>query len=267
MNLKIINGVIDTLSNNEFTNRDKSKLPKEYIDKMEALGEKYRPIRWLPLDIPKFELDDIEEFKDIWEKESIDILRVRPDEAEPWSKEDHPFKESSSWNYPGFRGLHLYENKVVAPISKDSFCGKLYEGNNKQLKRILEQVFDHFPIHTYFSVFIWQSTREIGPHRDKGFDWKCPTEFRAMLHDENETPTLYVADCEHRDVNYIDCPDDTNSFCWSNGTQVHGSDYHGKKKWILCIAGAQHAAKSDELFARSIRKYKDKLNYNLEIDL
>jgi hypothetical protein len=263
----LIKQVIDSIANNDFVKKGHAldfELPKEYIDKMTQMGEKYRGIRWLPLDIPKIEFDDLESFKDLWEKESIDNLRVRPDAAEPWTKESHPLRKNSSWHVPSFRGLHLYENKVVSPISQDSFRGKLYEGNDPQLKRILEQVFDYFPIHTMFSVFIWQSTREINPHRDRGFFWKCPTEFRTMLHDENTESTLYVADIENRDIHYVDCPEETNSFCWSNGTQIHGSDYYGKKKWILCIAGAQHSTKSDELFERSIEKYRDKLNYKLE---
>jgi len=270
MDIAFINRVIDANSNNEFLQNPKflgKDLPQEYVEKMTLLGEKYREIRWLPLDIPKIEIDDIDEFKDLWDKESIDVLRVTPDVAEPWSKEEHPFKKHSSWHVPSFKGLHLYENKVISPISGDSFAGKLYEGNNRQLKRILEQTLEYYPIHTYLSIFIWQSTREIAPHRDRGFFWKCPTEFRAMLHDENDKPTLYVADIEKRDIHYVDCPEDTNSFCWSNGTQVHGSDYHGKRKWILCISGAQHSSKSDELFERSIKKYRNKLNYNLDINI
>jgi hypothetical protein len=267
MDKTLIERVITSVADNDFVKKGHSldfELPKEYVEKMMQIGDKYRAVRWLPLDIPKIEFDDLESFKNLWEKESIDILRVRPDAAEPWKKESHPLKKDSSWHVPSFRGLHLYENKVVSPISQDSFCGKLYEGNDPQLKRILEQVFDYFPIHTMFSVFIWQSTREIKPHRDRGFFWKCPTEFRAMLHDENTEPTLYVADIENRDIHYVDCPEETNSFCWSNGTQIHGSDYYGKKKWILCIAGAQHSTKSDELFERSIEKYRDKLNYKLD---
>jgi len=86
-----------------------------------------------------------------------------------------------------------------------------------------------------------------------------------MLHDENPEPTLCVADIERGDVNYIDLPKDTNSFCWSNGTQLHGSDYKGKKKFLLCVAGVQHSIKSEELFERSIKKYKDQLNYKLDL--
>lgn len=269
MDKALLHDVIEGQKRNPFSNKHglQHLFPDWWITKMEELGEKYRPVRWLPLDIPKIELDDIEEFKDLWEKESIDILRVRPDAAEPWSKETHPYKKSSSWHVPSFRGLHLFENGYLAPISHESFSGKLYTGDNRQLKRILEQVFDYFPIYNFLSVFIWQSTREIKPHRDRSFFWKCPTDFRVMLHDENTEPTLYVADMDERDIHYIDCPEDTNSFCWSNGTQVHGSDYYGQKKWLLVINGIQSVSKCDELFSRSIRKYKDQLNYDLNINL
>lgn len=266
MDTAFINLVIDKIIKDQDLTEDwynDFRLPKEYVEKMLVLGEKYKSIRWLALDIPKIEIEDIDEFKSIWKKESADVLRCKPDAAEPWTKEKHPLKESSSWNVASFKGLHLYNNEIMSPISEGSFTAKLYTGDNKQLKRLLEQVYDYFPIHTMFEVFIWQSTREIKPHRDRGHRWKCPTEFRVMLHDENEIPTLYVADIKDRDVHYIDCPEDTNSFCWSNGTQVHGSDYYDKKKWILCIKGAPHSINYDQLISRSIEKYKDKLNYKL----
>jgi hypothetical protein len=186
--------------------------------------------------------------------------------AEPWSKETHPYGKLSSWHVPQFNGLTLWQNPNV-PIDVGTFAAKKYKGNSKQLKRIVEQAFDYFPIHTMLSVFIWQSTCTVQPHRDKSSFWKCPTDFRVMLHDENDEPTLFVADIEKGDVNYIDCPPDTNSFCWSNGTQVHGSDYHGKVKYLLCMSAIQHSSKSDDLFKRSIIKYKDKLNYDLKINL
>ena len=85
-----------------------------------------------------------------------------------------------------------------------------------------------------------------------------------MLHDENPESTLFVADVDTREPVFIDLPDDTNSFCWSNGKMVHGSVYKGKRKFILCIAGVQHSKKSDELFERSIAKYKDQLNYKYD---
>lgn len=269
MDQSIIDKVRKNITNNEYVKEDTPhgyQLPQEYIDKMRLLGEKYKEVKWLPLDIPRIDFDDLEEFKDIWTKESIPILRTKPDVAEPWTKDTHPYGKLSSWYAPQFNGLTLWQNPAV-PIETGTFAAKEYKGDSAQLKRIVEQVFDYFPIHTMLTVFIWQSTCAVQPHRDKSAYWKCPTDFRVMLHDENEDPTLFVADIEKGDVNYIDCPPDTNSFCWSNGTQVHGSDYYGKVKYLLCISGIQHSAKSDELFSRSIKKYKNQLNYDLQINL
>lgn len=239
-------------------------LPSDYISKMHEVSEKYKNIRWLPLDIPKIEFDDFQEFEEIWRQESIKILRIKPDVAEPWTKEDHPYGPASSWHIPSFQGLTIWRNPK-SEMQTITFAEKLYEKKNKQFERIIDQVFQYFPIHTMFSIFIWKSTMEIKPHQDKSAFWKCPTEFRTMLYDENEEPSLYVADIEHGDINYIDLPKDTNSFCWSNGTQIHGSDYYGKNKYLLCLSGIQHSKKSDELFERSIIKYKDALNYKLDL--
>lgn len=265
MNRESIDKIRKHIANNHFTTSgpiDGLPFPQEYIDRMRELENKYRNIRWLPLDLPKIEIEDIEEFKDIWYKESTDVVRQKADAAEPYSKEDHPLGENSSWNVVQFKGLHLWQHDI-SPLEEQSFKAKMYTGKNKQYTRILEQVAAYFPMWGFTSIFIWQSTMEIKAHQDQGAFWKCPTEFRAMLHDENTEPTLYIADIEHGDVNYIDLPPDTNSFCWSNGTQIHGSDYHGKNKWLLCVAGIQHSAKCDELFERSIAKYKDQLNYKL----
>jgi hypothetical protein len=258
----------DTLANPFATDGrpsgDPNILPEPYINRMKEIGEIYRPIRWLPLDIPRIEFDNFEEFKSIWAEQSHDVVRTKPDIAEPWAKESHPLGQNSSWNFVQFKGLHLYHHPDM-PLEDRTFAAKKYTGKILQFDRVVEQVNEYFPMHTISDIFIWSSYREILPHRDKSVYWKCPTEFRVMLADENEEPTLYVADIEHGDVNYIDLPKDTNSFCWSNGTQVHGSDYHGKTKFIMSVAGFQHSTKSIELFDRSIAKYQDKLNYKLEM--
>lgn len=239
-------------------------LPEEYLIKMHAISAKYRPIRWLPLDIPRIEIEDIEEFKSIWGQQCHDVVRVAPDAAEPWAKEDHPYGKLSSWNISQFNGLHLYQHPQIA-IESNTFAAKMYTGKVPMFERLVEQAFIYFPLHTVTSVFIWESTMQIIPHRDRGSFWKCPTDWRVMLHDENEEPTLYVSDIEHGDTHYIDLPKDTNSFCWSNGSQIHGSIYKGKRKFLLCIMGFQHSVKTDELLSRSIEKYRDQLNYKLDL--
>ena len=235
----------------------------EYKAHMRNLEEKYKGIVWLPIDTPKIEFDNHDEFLDIWNHQSHDVLRVKPDIAEPWTKEKHPWKDKSSWNVSQFNGLHLYQHPLI-PLEINSFAGKLYTGKIPMFERILDQVNTYYPIHTLLSLFIWESKMPISPHRDKGVYWKCPTDFRSMLFDENTEPTLYVGDDNSEPV-FVDLPADTNTFCWSNGKSFHGSTYHGKRKFILCASMIQHSKKTDDLLERSITKYKDRLNYKLEI--
>jgi hypothetical protein len=239
-------------------------MPKEYLDNMRQLGEDYRAVKWLPLDIPRIEFDDYNNFLELWDTESIDIKRIRVDVAEPWSIEDHPLKENSSWHKSQFKGLTLYAHPANK-IGSHSFAAKLYTGNNPQLKRIVEQTFEYFPMHTMMEIFLWESIAPIGAHKDQSSYWKCPTEFRCMLHDDNPDPTLYVIDETTGEKNYIDLPADTNSFCWSNGTHLHGSDFYGNRKILLCVNGVQHSIKSRDIFERSVAKYKNQLNYKLEL--
>lgn len=262
-----IDRVRNGISNNEFVTSgaiDGAVLPPEYVKSMNELGEKYRNIRWLPLDLPKIKIPDIEEFKALWDEQCHSVLRVAPDAAEPWEKDKHPLGEKSSWHVPTFNGLHLWHTDTV-DIETNTFAAKMYKGKVPLFERLVEQAFDLFPIHLMSSIFIWQSVTEVLPHRDRGSYWKCPDTFRVMLHDENDCPTLYTADIEHGDAHYIDLPEDTNSFCWSNGTQIHGSDFFGKRKWLLVVSGFQSPKQSERLFEKSIRKYKDKLNYKLEL--
>ena len=239
-------------------------MPKEYLDNMQQLGEDYKAVKWLPLDIPRIDFGDYNEFLELWDAESIDIKRIKPCKGEPWTKEEHPLKESSSWHRPQFRGLSLYAHPSNE-IGTHSFQAKLYNGNNLQIKKIVEQTFEYFPIHTMMEIFLWESVTAVGPHRDQTSYWKCPTEFRCMLHDNNPDPTLYIIDIKTGEKIYIDPPPDTNSFCWSNGTQLHGSDFYGQRKILLCMHGIQHSVKCRNIFDRSIAKYKNQLNYKLDI--
>ena len=238
-------------------------LPKDYIDRMEELSVTYGHLQWLPLDLPKIDIGDTNEFLELWDRFHYDVLRVKPDVAEPWSKEEHPWGQKSSWNTAQFKGLHLYHSDLV-DINASSFAAKLYPGKIPVFEKIVEQVFEYFPLYPFISIFIWESTMPIAPHKDKGAYWKCPTEFRSMLYDENTEPTLYVAEDGKDDPTFIDLPNDTSSFCWSNGKMLHGSTYYGKRKLLLCMVGPQHSQKSADLFDRSISKYKDILNYDLQ---
>lgn len=265
INKNLVDSIRRTITDNDMA-RPVGYMPDWYQEKMHKLEEKYRPIRWLPLDIPKIEFDDYAEFMDFWEKEHIDVVRLTPCTAEPFTKENHPLGKFSNYYKPQFKGLHIYtwdpDNFYANEIGIFAHKYKTHPMFNK----IIEQVKDLFPFHKVEHMYIWESVKPVYPHRDQAYFFKCPTEFRIMLHDDNTVPTLYTADVEHGDINYVDLDGlDTNSFCWSNGSQIHGSDYYGKRKQLLCINATLDPDKMDILLERSISKYRDKLNYNLEI--
>lgn len=238
-----------------------------YLDYVQKFSKQYRPIRWLPLAVPRFELDK-DRFLDWWDRECIDILRVGTDIAEPWPKEQHPLGQSSSWYNPSYKGCHIYHH------SPETFCTNTNMPWTKKLKSdtmfnpLIEQIMDTLPIDDLWSVHIWESVRDIYPHRDHNYYWDMPTEMRIMLFDDNDPvteKTLYVADVDHKDINYIDLPNDTNTFIWSNGSQLHGSVYHGKRKQLIALNCAYDLKKYKNLLDRSISKYQNQLNYKLEL--
>mgnify|MGYP003352911654 CR=1 FL=1 len=228
-------------------NRYPDHLPEWYAKELKRLSEKYRPIRWLPLDIPRFEFEDYDKFLEVWDREAVPIVRVRPDVAEPWDKDSHPLKKESNWHNPAFKGLHAYvgEPEKFSDDTGGAWTQKYYP--DPVFEPMVEHIKKYFPFHYIEAMFIWESVIPVGLHCDQTWFFEAPTEFRMMLHDDNSRPTLHVVDMDHYDKNYIDCPADTNSFCWSNGTQLHGSDYLGGRKQLLIINGIFSISKLEKI--------------------
>ena len=239
--------------------------PEWYVEQLKKLSTKYRPIRWLPLDIPKFKFENYNDFIEIFDRESIPIVRTKPDSAEPWSKDEHPLRENSHWYNPQFKGCYIYTSNPEKFEEENLGIWTYKYYPHPVFEPIVDHVKNYFPFYFIDSMIIWESVKEVIMHSDQGLFLDCPTEFRIMLHDENPRPTLFVADMEHYDQNYIDLPADTNNFCWSNGSQLHGSDYIGLRKQLLIINGHFSISKLEELVDRSILKYRDQLNYKLEM--
>lgn len=237
-------------------------MPEIYIQRMQELGEKFKDLSWLPLNLPRFELGDLSLFDEIWQRESIELRNIN----DP--------------NYvTEFKGLHitanclldfnlhdLYVNGKMSKVQISDAGGytqgrevvgtwtkKLYK--HKFFFNLISQVMDTFPIRQISNMLILETVNDVIPHREQSWVWKCPTEFRIMLHDENTEPTMYVSNIETGQTSYIDLPDDTNSVCWSNGTHVYGIDYHGKKSYQLVVNAVWDSNKLEDLVERSMEKY------------
>jgi len=240
--------------------------PESYIRKMNDIGEKYKDLSWLPLALPRIEIDDFFIFEEIWNRESIKISKT----------------DDASWD-PEFKGLHitanclldfnlhdLYVNGKMSKMQISDETGysqgrstvglyskKLYK--HKFFFNMISQVMDLFPIQQISNMLILEQINEVAPHREQSWVCKCPTEFRVMLHDENTTPNIYLGNIETGKIDYIRLPEDTNSFCWSNGTHVYGIDYRGKKSYQLVVNAVWSAEKLNMLIEKSISKYRSEI--------
>lgn len=238
-------------------------ISESYLTKIKLLEEKYESIFWLPLDIPKIQIDDWQLFLEIWEREKIAIIK----------KDDTSFVQE-------FYGMHIASNPLI-----DFYCHDLYDSNGKMTENqisdksgftqgrdnigtytkklykdrffnpLVSSIMKFFPISVINSISIFEVMNDVAPHREETWCWKCPTEFRITLYDENSDPTIYLTDIETAKTKYIELPTDTNSFCWSNGTKLYGIDYHGKKNFQLVVNAIWNTTKLDKLLSNSLKKY------------
>lgn len=237
-------------------------MPENYIHKMQQVGEKFNHLSWIPLSLPKFELGDISTFEEIWQQESIEI------------------KNNNDPNcLVEFKGLHITANCLLdfnlhdlyingkmtkTQISDEggysqgrsvvgAWTKKLYK--HKFFFNLISEVMDKLPIYQISNMLILETINDVSPHREQSWVWQCPTEFRIMLHDENTQPTIYVTNIQSGETRYIDLPEDTNSFAWSNGNHIYGIDYHGKKSYQLVVNAIWDSKKIENLIDQSIEKY------------
>jgi hypothetical protein len=229
---------------------------------MQEVGEKFQNLSWVPLNLPKFNIGDLSVFEEIWERESIEI------------------KNNNDPSYiTEFKGLHitanclldfnlhdLYVNGKMSKTQVSDASGysqgrnvvgawskKLYK--HKFFFNLISEIMDKFPIRQISNMLILETINDVLPHREQSWVWKCPTEFRIMLHDENTEPTIYVTNIQTGKTTYIDLPSDTNSFAWSNGNYIYGIDYHGKKSYQLVVNAIWDSNKLEKLLENSLQKY------------
>jgi len=245
--------------------RPASPTPDSYTEAMNVLGNKYEHLSYIPLDIPKITFEDYDEFLKIWEKESILIKRI-----------DDPDESAE------FRGFHITSNclldfnlhdlyidgKMSKSLVSDGngytqgrdtigkWTKKLYK--HKIFFKMISNVMKYFPVKYVSNMLLVETIKDVAPHREQSWVWKCPTEFRINLYDENTKPTLYVTNIQTGETEYVTYPSDTNSVAWSNGTHIYGMDYHGKRNFQLIVNGVWSYKKLDELIHRSVNKYWNK---------
>jgi hypothetical protein len=195
--------------------------------------------------VPRIEPDDWDLFWKLWENSK----RVSVNYNEVWNN-------ICIWSNPN---LSKHQLETEYPIIKYENIQDWSGHFPKMFKSIAEAM----PFETIDKIVIASNTKEVPLHIDaikKFYPW--PNALRVMLWDTNEKSTFYLSkwqdsmyDCpvidsnkpalnklyyqqkiEERDKIYVDLPEESNTFVYSNGEYLHGADL-AKPKIILIVWG------------------------------
>ena len=199
---------------------------------------------WTTFDAPLIKPTNWDLFWDAWNKHSGSSYIVKSDPAGNNASEN-------SKKIDFFRGLNIYakhENLLT-----DNHWQVPYLPYQEIYPDLLEQLEAAFPWAEIMFCRLWMSNQPIPWHRDHSSE---PGALRAMIYNENNKPTFKVFH-PRAGTNYVDLPEESNTFMYNNSTCMHGSDREdGVNKIIMLIIHKtkdreglnQHLAKSAERF-------------------
>jgi hypothetical protein len=234
------------------------------LSEVPRLVEKYAGIAALPLALPKFELDDVNKFWQIWNSEVVAVARQHIDRGA--LGKDNPVMSFTQWE-----GLAMYED--LSLLAKAAWATKISTKLTDSQPRFLKSVFDLLPFKRIRSVRLWSANREVKAHYDGNLPasldgvLKFPTEIRIMLNDQNPTETFWLTPVSkhnpqmsvpEEDKHYVKLPIDTNTFAWNNEDFLHGADYNPEyRKILVVIKGWIDVERLEPLLDESLEKYSE----------
>lgn len=193
-------------------------------------------IIYTPLDIPKIEPNNWDEWWEVW---------ATAEEVFKHRNTHNNFNKDALW-----KGLDLYRrtdnfkkyHAYQAPLAP----------NVPVVQDLVEQIHEHC-IFSPLLIRVIENIVPVLPHSDYPFTGKY--EFRAMMWDTYKTPT-WTFNYNGEDRKLV-LPNDTNSFWYLDNPVTHASIYDPKySKGLLQVYGTPKSNAS-ELLDRSINKYKD----------
>ena len=218
----------------------------------------------MPLALPRFVLDDVNEFWRIWNSEVTAVARQHIDRGA--LGKDNPVMSFTQWE-----GLALYEDSTL--LSKAAWNTKISTALATSQHEFLKSVFKLLPFKRIRSVRLWSANREVRAHYDGNLPasldgvLRFPTEIRIMLDDQNPTETFWLTPVgQHNpqttvpeeDRHYVKLPIDTNTFAWNNEDFLHGADYDPKyRKILVVIKGWVDVERLESLLDASLNKYPE----------
>ena len=229
------------------------------------LNEKYKGIAALPLDLPTFELDDTEQFWQVWDEQNQRVARQSIDRGAVGANK--PSLEHSQWD-----GLALYEDEIL--LKDAAWKTKISPDLRLLQSRYFRRIFSEMPFVKIRSVRFWSSHTTIPAHYDGNMPSSLdgvmhfPTEIRLMQFDQNPKETFWLCSSQKYKPNsgtipmedryYVKMPADTNAFAWNNEDFLHGADFDPQyRKILVVIKGWVDVNRLEALLDRSIEKYPD----------
>lgn len=191
-------------------------------------------ILYTPLDIPRIEPNDWEEWWDVWHNNAQFINKSTTNHN---STTRDILRGFDIYNTGNTRLYSLYD-AVMAPK-----CNVV--------DNLLEQIFEHVPIVPKL-VRVMENTSSIGAHSD----YSTPhDEFRGVLWNTYDDPIWELT--YNDEVRKITLPNTTNSFYYKDCPLKHSAIYDSTKtKGLLLVYGPLKSIHGT-LIQESANKYKD----------
>lgn len=215
------------------------------------LERTYGKYVYLPFDVPKIKLNDIEKYISWFYANACHAEKVLTDFSHgklPASDNTYLTVDSSVWR--------TVWSKNPKPEVFELF------------PELFEQIHEYMPWvgEKDFRWSMWSSRENIPEHRDWTSFMDLPMSMRIKLYDTNPTETLSLQ-CDPPMVEHtnefipIPMPDDTNTFGWNNLRTRHKSVYNGEgqQKILFIWRGGLNTDKQITQFAdlldKSVAKY------------
>lgn len=236
------------------------------LSEVPRLVEKYNGVGALPLALPKFELDNVNDFWNIWNSEQARVDRQHIDRGAAGKDPSKVSKTYTQWD-----GVAMYED--IALLKNAAWVTKLSPAMAESQPNYIKSIFERLPFVKIRSIRLWSANCTIPPHYDGNMPasldgkLKFPTEIRLMLDDQNPTETFWLTPvgiskphsmvpAENR--RYVKLPQDTNTFAWNNEDFLHGADFDPKyRKILVVIKGWVDVDRLEPLLDESLVKYPE----------
>jgi len=193
-------------------------------------------IIYTPLDIPKIEPNNWDEWWDVWNEHAAPIIKRK--------------RTPNHADYTLWKGFDLY--KTPALLNKPHAYDAVMAPEVPVILDLIEQVKNH-AIFTPVLIRVIENIIPVLPHYDNIIPNSY--QFRSVLWNTYKTP-IWNFTYENETRNMI-LPEDTNSFYYLDYPVKHESIHDPLYSKGLLLVYGKLKIETNELVERSINKYKD----------